>query len=202
MNQEKKMKVIGLTGGVGAGKSTVLDCLEKKYSAFVIQADQAGHRVMEPGEICYDAVTALFGKKVIKSDKTIDRRMVSDVVFGNEEMRRKLDEIIHPAVKSLVLERIGEERAAGRGLFVVEAALLLEDHYDAFCDQIWYVHTDREVRIRRLEESRGYSREKAESIMARQASEDFFRAHADVVIDNSGTPEETYRQIEEGIRKL
>lgn len=200
--QHKNMKIIGLTGGVGAGKSTVLDYLEKHLSACVIQADQVGHMVMKPGQRCYDPVIDLFGKKVIKNDKTIDRRMVSDVVFSSEELRQKLNGIIHPAVKSFILERIAEEKNCGCRLFVVEAALLLEDHYDAFCDEIWYVHTDREIRISRLMESRGYSREKAESIIARQAPEEFFLSHADYVINNNGFPEETYRQIEEGIGKL
>lgn len=199
---KNETRVIGLTGGVGAGKSTVLEALEKNYSACVIQADQVGHLVMEPGQRCYGPVIELFGKKVIKNDKTIDRRMVSDVVFCNEEMRQKLNEIIHPAVKSFILQRIEEERNRNCRLFVVEAALLLEDHYDAFCDEIWYVHTDREIRISRLMESRGYSREKAENIIARQALDEYFFAHADYVIENNGLPEDTYRQIEEGIKRL
>ncbi len=196
------MKVIGLTGGVGAGKSTVLTYLEDAYHAWTIQADQVGHLVMEPGERCYDPMIALFGKQIIKNDKTIDRRLVSDVVFGNEGMRQKLNSLLHPAIKEYILEKIGEKRKEGQKIAVVEAALLLEDHYDAFCDKIWCVSTEREIRIQRLMESRGYSREKAESIMARQASDAFFRQHADHVIENNGDLEKTYRQIEEGIRKL
>ena len=78
------MKIIGITGGVGAGKSTVLDYLREQFQAYVIQADQVGHQVMEPGEICYSQVIALFGEHILKKDKTIDRKMISDVVFGNE----------------------------------------------------------------------------------------------------------------------
>ena len=196
------MKIIGITGGVGAGKSTILDYLSQKYDAYVIQADKIGHLVMEPGGLCYEHVIALFGRQIIKNDKTIDRKQVSDVVFGNELMRQSLDAIIHPAVKTYILEEILKQRQAGCGLLVIEAALLLEEKYDAFCDQVWYVHTDQEIRIERLMKSRGYTREKALSIIKRQASEAFFRQNTDCVITNNGLPEETWRQIEEGIKKL
>ena len=196
------MKIIGITGGVGAGKSTILDYLSQKYDAYVIQADKIGHLVMEPGGLCYEHVIALFGRQIIKNDKTIDRKQVSDVVFGNELMRQSLDAIIHPAVKTYILEEIRKQRQAGCRLLVIEAALLLEEKYDAFCDQVWYVHTDQEIRIERLMKSRGYTREKALSIIKRQASEAFFRQNTDCVITNNGLPEETWRQIEEGIKKL
>ena len=97
------MRTIGITGGVGAGKSTVLAFLEKKYDAYVIQADEVGHLVMEPGEECYEPVIRLFGKDVIKNDKTIDRKRVSDVVFGQPDMLEQLNGIIHPAVKRYIL---------------------------------------------------------------------------------------------------
>ena len=159
------MKIIGITGGVGAGKSTILDYLSQKYDAYVIQADKIGHLVMEPGGLCYEHVIALFGRQIIKNDKTIDRKQVSDVVFGNELMRQSLDAIIHPAVKT-------------------------------------YIHTDAEIRIQRLMDSRCYTKEKAESIIARQGSEEFFRKHSDYVIINNGDLKTTWKQIEEGIKLL
>ena len=196
------MKIIGITGGVGAGKSTILDYLSQKHNAYVIQADKIGHLVMEPGGLCYEQVIALFGRQVIKNDKTIDRGQVSDVVFGNELMRQSLDDIIHPAVKAYILEEIKKQKQAGCRLLIVEAALLLEEHYEEFCDAVWYIHTDAEIRIQRLMDSRGYTRAKAESIIARQASEEFFREHADYVITNNGNLKATWEQIEEGIKLL
>lgn len=114
------MKIIGITGGVGAGKSTILDYLSQKYDAYVIQADKIGHLVMEPGGLCYEHVIALFGRQIIKNDKTIDRKQVSDVVFGNELMRQSLDAIIHPAVKAYILEEIRKQRQAGCRLLVMK----------------------------------------------------------------------------------
>ena len=96
------MITIGITGGVGAGKSTVLDFLEEKYQAYVMKADEIGHLVMEPGQSCYEPVIALFGRQIIKNDKTIDRRQVSDVVFSHPDMLEKLNHIIHPAVKEYI----------------------------------------------------------------------------------------------------
>lgn len=196
------MITIGITGGVGAGKSTVLDFLAEKYQAYVMKADEIGHLVMEPGQECYEPVIALFGKQIIKDDKTIDRRQVSDVVFSHPDMLERLNEIIHPAVKRYVRRQMELKRQQGQKICVVEAALLLEDHYDAFCDKVWYIHTDQEIRIERLMSSRGYTREKAENIIARQATEGFFREHADYIIQNNGDLDETWRQIEEGIRAL
>lgn len=195
------MITIGITGGVGAGKSTVLDFLEERYQAYVMKADEIGHLVMEPGQACYEPVTALFGKQVIKEDKTIDRRQVSDVVFSHPEMLEKLNQIIHPAVKQYIREQLLLKKQQGQKVCVVEAALLLEDHYQEFCDTIWYIHTDEEIRIQRLMENRGYTTEKSVSIIASQAPEVFFRANADYVVVNNGDFAQTRQQIEEGIRK-
>ena len=196
------MKIIGITGGVGAGKSTVLDYLREQFHAYVIQADQVGHQVMEPGEICYSQVIALFGEHILKKDKTIDRKAVSDVVFGNEEKLKKLNGIIHPAVRQSVLEEIQLQKEKKTAIVVVEAALLLEEHSEKFCDKVWYVHTDREIRISRLMENRGYSREKSESIISSQAPDEYFAKHADYIIRNNGDIKDTWLQVEEGIRLL
>ena len=195
------MRVVGVTGGVGAGKSTVLGILEKEFDAYVIQADLLGHVLMEPGEECYDAVIALFGKEIIKKDKTIDRRRISDVVFTDKDMLLKLNGIIHPAVKQRILRLISEQREAGRKLCVVEAALFLEERYQEFCDEVWYIYTEEEIRIQRLMESRGYSRDKSLGIIRNQVSDLVFRENTDYVIENNGDLEDTRRQIREGIER-
>ena len=195
------MRFIGITGGVGAGKSTILDYLSQKYDAYVIQADKIGHLVMEPGGLCYEHVIALFGRQIIKNDKTIDRKRVSDVVFGQPDMLEQLNGIIHPAVKRYILRSLKEKEQQGCKLCIVEAALFLEEHYEEFCDEVWYVHTDEEIRIQRLMENRGYTREKSLGIIGNQASEDYFRAHTDFVVENNGNVEKTWKQIDEGVRR-
>ena len=195
------MYIIGVTGGVGAGKSTVLDYLEHHYKAKVIQADEIGHQVMDPGGRCYSQVLDLFGNNVKNPDLTIDRKKISDIVFLQKEKLEQLNAIIHPAVRAQILEEIEAAVNSDCPLVVVESALLLEVHYEEFCDETWYIHAEIPVRIRRLMESRGYTKEKSESIIRRQASEDYFRAHTDVTIENNEDLAKTYRQIDERIRK-
>lgn len=196
------MKVLGITGGIGAGKSAVLSCLARDFGAFVLEADKVGHRLMEPEGVCYEQVVSLFGKNVLKNDKTIDRRYISDIVFSREDMLQKLNGIIHPAVKEYIREQIKAKKKEGCPLFVVEAALLLEADYQDICDAVWYVHADRDIRIRRLMENRGYTKEKSEEIMKSQLPEEYFRTHTDRTIDNSGELGSTCRQIEEGVKTL
>lgn len=104
-------------------------------------------------------------------------------------------------MKQYIKEQLEIKKQQGQKVCVVEAALLLEDHYQEFCDTIWYIHTDEEIRIQRLMENRGYTREKSASIIASQAPESFFRENADYVVVNNGNFAQTRQQIEEGIRK-
>ena len=179
----------------------MLAYLEEKYNAFVIQADEVGHIVMAPGQECYQPVINLFGNDVIKNDKTIDRKRVSDVVFEQPDFLSRLNEIIHPAVKRYILKSLEKQKEEGRKLCVVEAALFLEEHYQEFCDEVWYIHTDEEIRIQRLMKNRGYTREKSLGIIGNQASEDYIRAHTDFVVENNGNVEKTWKQIDEGVRR-
>ena len=190
------MFTIGVTGGVGAGKSTVLAHLEKEYGAVVVRADELGHDLMEPGGECYQAVIELFGRECLLPDGTIDRACLAAQIFAREELRQELDAIIHPGVRAAILERRQRAAREGKGLFVVEAALLLEAGYEGFCDEIWYVYAPEEVRLKRLQESRGYTREKSLSIMEKQLSEEEFRDRCDQIIDNSGTEAQTREQVD------
>ena len=139
---------------------------------------------------------------VLGKDGELDRARIADAVFADERLRLAVNAIIHPAVKKAVLCEIEEAGRAGYELFVLEAALLIEDHYDEILDEIWYVYAPRRERIRRLVSERGYSQQKAKEIMRSQLTEKAFRAHADRVIDNGGSFEQTKTRIGRHIRAV
>lgn len=194
------MKIIGITGGVGSGKSRVLSYLEEQHHAVICQADHVAWELQKPGKTGYLEIVARFGDGILNVDQTINRNVLGSIVFADAAARRKLNEIMHPAVKEAIRKRIMEEQTRGTKVFVVEAALLLEDHYDEICDELWFIYTETTIRRERLKESRGYSYEKIDGMMASQLSDDTFREECDVVIDNSGAFEETCRQIDKNMR--
>lgn len=189
------MKVIGITGGIGSGKSTVLHFMKEEFQAVVRQADLIAHSLMKPGEECYHDILQSFGTEVLHVDGSIDRKLLGEVVFSNNEELEKLNQIVHPRVKEVICQDMLAERLKGTDLFVIEAALLIEDHYDMICDELWYIYADLQSRRRRLKAERGYNDEKIDSIFAAQSTEEFYRSHCRHVIDNSGDFEETERQI-------
>ena len=197
------MKVLGITGGVGAGKSTVLMYLKEHYGARVIQADQVGHLLQQPPESCYRRIVELFGTTVLNADGTISRPKLGAIVYTDPQKMARLNAIMHPSIRRWIKSEVEAEQKRGCVPFVtVEAALLLEDHYDEICDEIWYVHTDDAVRIKRLQESRGYSEEMCRRIMANQKNECDFRAACQLVIDNSSDiVQNTYEQMDKGLRE-
>ncbi len=196
------MYIIGVTGGVGAGKSAVLDYLQEAHGAVIVRLDDVSRSLLDVNGRCYSDAVRLFGDAVVREDGTLDRPMIADRIFSDEGARKALDDLIHPAVKEETLRLIEEGRAQGCGLFVIEAALLIEDNYDAICDEMWYIYADADTRCRRLASSRGYSAERIRGTMAGQLSDEAFRAHTDLVIDNSGEFDRTKRLIDERIRAI
>ncbi len=190
------MKIIGVTGGVGAGKSTVLNYLESRYGAKLILADLVGHEVMEPGQEAYGQVVKAFGPEVVSAEGTIDRKALGAIVFADEKKRMILNRIIHPAVRQEILRRLEEAKLSHLSSVVVEAALFLEENYDAFCDETWYIYTDEKIRRQRLKENRGYSDERVDQIFRSQKTHEEFQERCQFMIDNNGSEEETFRQID------
>ncbi|MCM1160925.1 MAG: dephospho-CoA kinase [Roseburia sp.] len=194
------MKVIGITGGVGAGKTQILNYLEEKYQARILMADQVAHIVKEKGQSCYEPLVRLLGRSVLDEKDQIDKGKMAAMIFSDQKLLLQVNHVIHPEVKKYILGQIEQERKKGRTkFFFLEAALLIEEHYDEICDELWYIYAEDSIRISRLMESRGYSRERTLQIMKGQLLEEEFRKGCQFVIDNSGKLEEALEQID---RKL
>ena len=196
------MTVIGITGGIGCGKSTVCGYLKEKYDACVLMADDVGHDVMAPGGCAYDALKMLLGDEYILPDKTFDRKKIGNRAFKEPGLLEKMNAIIHPAVHESIIDTLSEAEKSGREFGVVEAALLIEAGYRDICSEYWYVYTDEELRIKRLMASRDITEEKARDVMKRQLSEDEFRKNCEFVVLNNNDFKETAKQIDERIEYL
>ncbi|MDO4556779.1 MAG: dephospho-CoA kinase, partial [Lachnospiraceae bacterium] len=187
--------VIGITGGIGSGKSVVMDYLCNEYGAVVFLTDQIAHDLMVPGKSNYNGIVEAFGETILKEDKTIDRKKLGAIVFDNQEKLSLLNQITHPGVLRETSRRIENAKQAGCTLICLESALLFDTKLYEMCNQTWYIYADQEVRIKRLIEGRGYTREYCEEVMKKQPAENRYKEKADVVIDNSGSIFETSLQI-------
>lgn len=192
------MRIIGITGGVGAGKSELLSYVEKNYNCQVILADQVAHLLQRKGEACYDALVEVLGRDCLRGDGSINKKKMAERIFADSALLQKVNEVVHPAVKEWILSQIDKAKREGILDFLfIEAALLIENGYENIADELWYIYADKEIRRERLRISRAYSDQKIEQIMASQLSEDRFRSHCTVEIDNGGTLEDACNQIHE-----
>ena len=191
------MMVLGLTGGVGAGKSRILELFSHEYGAQVIQADIVARKLEDPGQPGLTGLVSLFGTGILQKDGTLDRKGFADRIFGNPEALKRVNALIHPLTWNEIKRQIRESSAE---LIVVEAALFDERSREV-CQYLLYVDTQDEIRIQRLMENRGYSREKCLDIMKNQADRNDFLKLADFVIDNSGSLEESRLQIRRILKK-
>ena len=183
---------VGLTGGIGAGKSEVSRRLAR-YGAIVVDADAIAREVVEPGTDGLAEVVAAFGREVLLPDGRLDRARLGDVVFGDPEARRRLNAIVHP----LVGQRMAElDQAAGPDAIVVhDVPLIAENGRSDAYDMVVVVDAPPRTQIERLTRSRDMTREQAQARMAAQASREQRLAIADIVIDNSGSLAELDRQV-------
>ena len=252
--------VIGIIGGVGTGKSTVLGILRDKYGAEIIEADAVGHDLMKRGEILYREELAFFGVEILDASGEIDRKKLGEIVFSDKDKLKVLNDMAHPAIREEIARRLEawrkdaarqnekpqmdsdakQRKSAGEGqsektdseqevqstvgeagaeqealqlsekgsvckgfhLAVLEAALPEEAGMPDFCERLWAVTVPLEVRIKRLMDGRGYSREKCIGIISSQRSDEEFEAMADAVIDNGGSVEDTERQLDALVKEL
>jgi dephospho-CoA kinase len=195
------MKVIGLTGGIGSGKSTVAGYLAE-IGAAVIELDKVGHEVLKSGGGTFKEVVREFGKDILDSRGEIDRARLAKIVFKNPEDLKRLNRVAHPAIDKIINERIEGYRRRGIKVVVLEAAAMLEAGKAKQVDEIW-VTIAPEVTVRqRLGERSGYSKEEMEARIRAQMPDEERRKHADVVIDTDGTLDEVKARVEKEWRGL
>ena len=190
------MKVYGITGGAGTGKSEVIKMLQQNFGGCVIMSDEVARELMQKGNISYQLIVEYFGRDILMDDGEIDRKKLADHVFNNKEALEKLNSMTHPYVKDEIRKLIAEAEASGECRFVaLESAILLECGYEDICDEFWYVSAPRDERVRRLKESRGYSDAKIDAIMANQKEEEQFEQQCSVVLENDGDLKKIFSQL-------
>ena len=174
--------VIGIVGGVGAGKSTVLNYISAFYQVEVIMADDVGHDLMRPGKRLFYAITEAYGEGILTEDKQIDTKKLAGIAFKDEESQKKINDIEHPIIKEEIEKAIVSSEYE---IIFLEAALLIEGGLKELCDEIWLISAPLKVRIERLMASRGYSEEKCRSIIALQKTDQEFKKYCTLVLTNA-----------------
>ena len=183
--------IIGVMGGVGSGKSTVLNYLENNYEANIIEADKVAKEVMLPGNDVYNEIVKTFPEVIV--DNKIDSKKLAEIVFNDKEQLEKLNSITHPGAVKEIISRI---KSSKKRIIVVESAILLGSGVEQYCDELWFVFCNRDTRIKRLMQTRGYSKEKCISVIESQPADEEYNKGADEFIDNSYSEENTREQID------
>lgn len=189
--------MIGLTGNIATGKSEVARML-RELGAHVIDADQLAREVVEPGQPALAEIVRGFGDDVLLPNGVLDRKKMAGIVFGDKTKLKQLEAITHPAVRELLWQRIRD--APATAIVVIEVIRLIEGGYADKCDQVWVTHCPREMQIARLMQSRGMSEAEATQRVDAQPPQAEKVARADVVIDTTGSLEDTRRRVEKAWR--
>ncbi|TES88091.1 MAG: dephospho-CoA kinase [Dehalococcoidia bacterium] len=195
------MKVIGLTGGIGSGKSTVSKFLAH-LGAVVIDADKVGHEVFKPGTKAWQEVVDAFGQGIISADGTIDRRKLGEIVFSNPGARAKLNQVMHPLIYKQVKSQMEEYGRKGAAIIIVEAPLLLEVGWKSLVDEVWVTSASEATVIKRLKEQKGLSEAQSLARIRAQLTDEERIRQADVVIDTDCALDELKERVEALWRKL
>ncbi|MEB3100508.1 dephospho-CoA kinase [Ferviditalea candida] len=187
---------IGLTGGIATGKSTVSKMLVDK-GAILIDADQVAREVVLPGSAVLDKVYERFGQAIRNADGSLDRKKLGDIVFADRKARKDLEALLHPAIREIMKERMSRaELEHPESLVVADIPLLFESGLQHLYDEVLLVYVPEEIQIRRLMARDGIDEEQATLRIRAQMPIEDKKKMADIVIDNSGTPESTRNQID------
>lgn len=198
------MLILGITGGVGSGKSKILYDLSNLYGAYIVETDKLAHTLMEPGQTVYQAVVEAFGTEILQAEEpyAIDRAKFAQIVFADKGKLAQLNALTHPAVKAWIRKDIEEKRKQDVKIYVIEAALLIQDGYKEICDEIWYIYVDEETRIKRLMKQRGYTEERCRAMFHSQEPESYYRKYADFTINNQLDYENSSKQLKDRLNIL
>ena len=190
------MKVIGLTGGIGSGKSTVSQFLAE-LGAVILNADEVGHEAFKPGSEAWRQVVAAFGTEIVTADGNIDRQKLGEIVFGDPESLSRLNQIMHPRIYDMVTAQLEEYRRQGVKVVVLEAPLLVEASWTSFVDKVWVTTASEATILKRLKERTGLSEEEALTRIHSQLPLEERLRHADVVIDTDCSLDELRPKVKE-----
>ena len=190
------MKIVGLTGGISSGKSTVSSYL-KQLKIPVIDADEVARKVVEPNSQGAREIRKTFGSDVFEEDGSLNRQKLGALIFSNAENRQKLDDLLQPLIKIMILDEIEEYRQKGETMIVLDLPLLFEKHYEKLCEEIIVVYVPRELQLERLMRRNQYTKQEALSRIDSQLSIEEKRKRATVLLDNQGTIQQLYQQVEQ-----
>lgn len=185
-------RILGLTGGIACGKSTISAYL-KEFGLPVIDADECSRVVVEKGSIGLEKLTEIFGNKILENDGTLNRKALGQIVFSDSEQLSLLNSVMEPLIREEISRRLNQENNAD--LVVLDAPLLIEQHYDKICDFIMTIDVPKKIQLERLIERDNLSEDEAKSRIESQLSSRERNGFADVVIDSSGTVEQTRKQV-------
>lgn len=198
-NMHNKTIVLGVTGGIGSGKSTVMNILEKEYGVKVLLADNIGHMAMEKGTETYRQMVEAFGAQILALDGSIDRQALGRLLLSSPEKMEVQNGIVHPFVMEYINQKIKEYSICGEKAVAVESAILFESGCSGICDAIWLVTVPEDIRIERLMEYRSYSYEKAKAFIARQNRDEYYIDKCSRIIYNDGDIKKLGRQIKDAV---
>ena len=195
------MKLVGLTGGIASGKSTVAEIL-KRQGAAIINADVLAREVVEPGHQAWTEIVNTFGIAVLQPDRTLDRQKLRAIIFDDAAARKKIESIIHPQVRALAEQRIREHAAAGYAVIVYEVPLLFEGNLQEWLRPVILVACDVDTQRTRLQSRDNLSAAQAQKHIDAQMSLEAKRRLADYVIENNGSLEDLKRQVQAVLEKI
>ena len=202
------MIFVGVTGGVGAGKSSILTYLQNNYKCKILMTDNIAQDIKRTDEDCIRQMQEIFkDDDIYNQDGSLSNNKLAKVIFANKTKRDKLNAVVHPAVRKYVMNTYEEEKEKNElDFLVVESALLLESKFNELCDEVWYIYASEKERRKRLKLNRGYDNDKIDNIFKSQLKEEDFRRYSNFVIDNNGSTLKAYTQLdvmlkEHGIEK-